>query len=324
MALFKKKAKEKKETPKKEGMFSHLKAGLNKTRHRLTGGLGNVFLGEKVIEQDVLDDIEGHLLSADIGFNVTHAFIERIKSALSRRQLENKESLITTLKQQMIEMLESVEEPLAIDTQKKPYVILVIGVNGTGKTTTIGKLAQRFQNEGLSVILAAGDTFRAAAIEQLQVWGNRHDIPVVAQSSNSDSASVIFDAMVSAKAKNIDILIADTAGRLHTQNNLMEELKKVVRVIKKQDDTAPHEVLLVLDAGIGQNNIVQAKEFHEAVGVSGLCLTKLDGTAKGGAIFAIAKTLQIPIRFIGVGEQASDLQAFNANQFVKALLGEDK
>ena len=267
----------------------------------------------------MFEELEEQLLIADIGVPTTSKIIKNLTEHASRKELQDAELLYQQLKVEMADILEPVAQPLVIDTTKKPYVILMVGVNGVGKTTTIGKLARKFQAEGKSVMLAAGDTFRAAAVEQLQVWGERNHIPVVAQSTGSDSASVIFDAMQSAAARNIDILIADTAGRLQNKNNLMDELKKIVRVMKKYDETAPHEIMLTLDAGTGQNAISQAKLFNEAVGLTGISLTKLDGTAKGGVIFAIADQFKLPIRYIGVGEKIEDLRGFNAKEFIEAL-----
>ena len=272
------------------------------------------------IDASTLEELHDALLMADVGVETSDFLIERLKQKVNRHTAKEPQQLTALLAEELKELLSPAEKPLIIGTQA-PFVILMVGVNGAGKTTSIGKLAKRFQDEGKSVMLAAGDTFRAAAVEQLQTLGERNNVPVIAQASGSDSAAVIFDAIQSARAKNIDVLIADTAGRLHTQNNLMDELKKIVRVIKKADDTAPHEILLVLDASIGQNALQQAKEFKKAVDVSGLIITKLDGTAKGGVVLSIAKTLNLPIRFIGVGEQKEDLQLFNAEQFVDALLG---
>jgi len=307
----------------KAGLFSRLKDGLKRTRSGLTDGMSDLVLGKKTIDDELLEDLETLLITADIGIEATTKLIGELTQQVSRNELKDADALLESLQAQMASMLDCSESTLQIDTSKKPYVILMVGINGAGKTTTIGKLAKRFQNEGHSVMLAAGDTFRAAAVEQLQAWGERNNIPVIAQHSGADSASVIFDAVQSAKAKGTDILIADTAGRLHTQDNLMEELKKVKRVIQKLDDEAPHEVMLVLDAGTGQNALVQAKQFYEAVGVSGITLTKLDGTAKGGIIFAIAHQLGLPIRFIGVGESIDDLRPFSAKDFVKALFAEN-
>ena len=307
----------------KAGLFIRLKDGLKRTRSGLTDGMSDLVLGKKTIDDELLEDLETLLITADIGIEATTKLIGELTQQVSRNELKDADALLESLQAQMAGMLDRSESTLQIDTSKKPYVILMVGINGAGKTTTIGKLAKRFQNDGHSVMLAAGDTFRAAAVEQLQTWGERNDIPVVAQHSGADSASVIFDAVQSARAKGADILIADTAGRLHTQDNLMEELKKVKRVIQKLDDEAPHEVMLVLDAGTGQNALVQAKQFYEAVGVSGITLTKLDGTAKGGIIFAIAHQLGLPIRFIGVGESIDDLRPFSAKDFVKALFAEN-
>jgi fused signal recognition particle receptor len=307
---------------KKSGLFGRLKTGLGKTRRGFADGMSNALLGRKEIDGELLEEIEELLLIADVGVETSQLLTADLTQRLARKELSSNEAVFNVLKEDLIAVLSKADKPLQINTENKPYVILMVGVNGSGKTTTIGKLAKQLQNEGKKVMLAAGDTFRAAAVEQLQVWGERNQIPVVAQQTGSDSASVIFDAMQSAQAKDIDVLIADTAGRLHTQNNLMEELKKIVRVIKKLDKTAPHEVMLVLDAGIGQNTLQQAKQFHAAVAVSGIVLTKLDGTAKGGIIFAIANQLQLPIRFIGVGEQIDDLRPFKADEFVKALFDE--
>lgn len=303
----------------KTGLFTRLKDGLNRTRSNLTEGLSDLVLGSKSIDDDLLEEIETLLLTADVGIEATGKLISELTRQVSRNELKDADALMASLQAQMVGLLNGSEAKLQVDASKKPYVILMVGINGAGKTTTIGKLAKRFQNDGHSVMLAAGDTFRAAAVEQLQTWGERNKIPVVAQHSGADSASVIFDAVQSAKARGADILIADTAGRLHTQDNLMEELKKVKRVIQKLDSEAPHEVMLVLDAGTGQNALIQAKQFYEAVGVTGITLTKLDGTAKGGIIFAIAHQLGLPIRFIGVGEGIDDLRPFEAEAFVKAL-----
>ncbi len=303
----------------KSGLFSRLKEGLKKTRTKLGSGLGDLLLGKKVIDEELIDDIEMQLLTADVGIEATQEVMEAVRGQVSRNELQTMDQLNTLLKQKLQDILTPCQKPLAIDTQKTPYIILMVGINGAGKTTTIGKLAKKFQSQGKSVMLAAGDTFRAAAVEQLQVWGKRNNIPVIAQHTGADSASVIYDAVQAAKAKDIDILIADTAGRLHTKSNLMEELKKVARVMKKLDDTAPHEVMLVLDAGTGQNAIMQAQEFNNSLRVSGIAITKMDGTAKGGVIFAIAKKLHLPIRFIGVGEKIEDLRDFEAKEFIDAL-----
>ena len=300
------------------GFFSRLVKGLLKTKQNIGAGFRSFFLGKK-IDDELFEELEEQLLIADIGVPTTSKIIKNLTEHASRKELQDAELLYQQLKVEMADILEPVAQPLVIDTTKKPYVILMVGVNGVGKTTTIGKLARKFQAEGKSVMLAAGDTFRAAAVEQLQVWGERNHIPVVAQSTGSDSASVIFDAMQSAAARNIDILVADTAGRLQNKNNLMDELKKIVRVMKKYDETAPHEIMLTLDAGTGQNAISQAKLFNEAVGLTGISLTKLDGTAKGGVIFAIADQFKLPIRYIGVGEKIEDLREFNAKEFIEAL-----
>ncbi|OOF55255.1 signal recognition particle-docking protein FtsY [Rodentibacter genomosp. 2] len=306
------------EKPSEGGFFSRLVKGLLKTKQNIGAGFRSFFLGKK-IDDELFEELEEQLLMADIGVPTTTKIIKNLTEHASRKQLQDAELLYQQLKVEMAAILEPVAQPLVIDSTKKPYVILMVGVNGVGKTTTIGKLARKFQAEGKSVMLAAGDTFRAAAVEQLQVWGERNNIPVVAQSTGADSASVIFDAMQSAAARNIDILIADTAGRLQNKNNLMDELKKIVRVMKKYDETAPHEIMLTLDAGTGQNAISQAKLFNEAVGLTGISLTKLDGTAKGGVIFAIADQFNLPIRYIGVGEKIEDLREFNAQEFIEAL-----
>ena len=309
---------ETREKPSEGGFFSRLVKGLLKTKQNIGAGFRSFFLGKK-IDEELFEELEEQLLIADIGVPTTSKIIKNLTEHASRKELQDAELLYQQLKVEMADILEPVAQPLEIDNTKKPYVILMVGVNGVGKTTTIGKLARKFQAEGKSVMLAAGDTFRAAAVEQLQVWGERNHIPVVAQSTGSDSASVIFDAMQSAAARNIDILIADTAGRLQNKNNLMDELKKIVRVMKKYDETAPHEIMLTLDAGTGQNAISQAKLFNEAVGLTGISLTKLDGTAKGGVIFAIADQFKLPIRYIGVGEKIEDLREFNAKEFIEAL-----
>lgn len=309
---------ETREKPSEGGFFSRLVKGLLKTKQNIGAGFRSFFLGKK-IDDELFEELEEQLLIADIGVPTTSKIIKNLTEHASRKELQDAELLYQQLKVEMADILEPVAQPLVIDATKKPYVILMVGVNGVGKTTTIGKLARKFQAEGKSVMLAAGDTFRAAAVEQLQVWGERNHIPVVAQSTGSDSASVIFDAMQSAAARNIDILIADTAGRLQNKNNLMDELKKIVRVMKKYDETAPHEIMLTLDAGTGQNAVSQAKLFNEAVGLTGISLTKLDGTAKGGVIFAIADQFKLPIRYIGVGEKIEDLREFNAKEFIEAL-----
>jgi len=305
--------------PTAESLYLRLKTQLKKTRT----GLGSVLLGQKEINEDLLEQIESSLLMADIGIDVTTDIISRLTDSLERHQLNDAETLETSLKEILLEILQPSCQPLVIPEQDTPFVILVVGINGVGKTTTIGKLAKRLQLQGHSVMLAAGDTFRAAAVEQLETWGERNNIHVVAQHTGADSASVIFDGVQSAKAKGIDVLIADTAGRLHTKSNLMDELSKIKRIMGKVDDKAPHEILLVLDAGTGQNAISQTKIFNEVVTLSGLTLTKLDGTAKGGVIFALAKQFKLPIRFIGVGEGIDDLQDFDAKTFVDALFVKD-
>ena len=305
----------------KTGFFARLKQGLSKTSASIGEGMASLFLGRKTLDDDLLEDIETRLLTADVGVEATAVIIQSLTQKVARKQLTDADALYKSLQAELAAMLKPVEAPLVI-TPKKPFVILVVGVNGAGKTTTIGKLAKKLQLEGKKVMLAAGDTFRAAAVEQLQVWGERNKIPVIAQHTGADSASVIFDAVQAAKARNIDVLIADTAGRLHTKDNLMEELKKVRRVIGKLDADAPHEVLLVLDAGTGQNAISQAKQFNQTVQLTGLALTKLDGTAKGGVIFALAKQFGLPIRYIGVGEGIDDLRTFEAEPFVQALFAE--
>ncbi|HDC4323833.1 signal recognition particle-docking protein FtsY [Aeromonas hydrophila] len=311
------------EKPQREGFFARLKRSLVRTRENIGSGFFGLFRGKK-IDDELFEELETQLLTADLGVDTTSRIIEGLVQHADRKQLKDAEALYGLLKQDMGEMLVKVEQPLVIDTSKKPYVILMVGVNGVGKTTTIGKLAKQFQAEGKSVMLAAGDTFRAAAVEQLQVWGQRNNIPVIAQHTGADSASVIYDAIEAARSRGADVLIADTAGRLQNKSNLMEELKKVVRVMKKLDDAAPHEIMLTLDAGTGQNALSQAKLFSEAVGLTGITLTKLDGTAKGGVIFAVADKFQIPIRYIGVGEGIDDLRPFVANDFIEALFSREE
>lgn len=306
----------------KLGFFARIKRGLSRTSNQLSEGLSSLLMGKKAIDDELLEEIETLLLMADVGVEATSEIIDDLTDRVARKQLGDSEALFAALKQSMADMLSKVEAPLVIDNSHQPYVILVVGVNGVGKTTTIGKLAKRFQTEGKSVLLAAGDTFRAAAVEQLQVWGERNQVPVVAQHTGADSASVIFDAVQSAQSRGVDVVIADTAGRLHNKSNLMEELTKVKRVMGKLDASAPHEVLLVLDAGTGQNAVSQASQFREAAGVTGLALTKLDGTAKGGIIFALSQKHGIPVRYIGVGESIDDLQPFSAADFIDALFGE--
>jgi fused signal recognition particle receptor len=299
------------------GWFARLKNSLARTRDNFSNRLANLFLGKKEIDEDLLEEIENLLLTADMGAATTATILEQLTQGISRKEIKDPAMVYAALQQSLIQILKSCEENFAITA--KPMVILMVGVNGAGKTTTIGKLAKYFQQQGQSILLAAGDTFRAAAVEQLKVWGERNDVPVISQQGNADSASVIFDAFQSAKAKGIDILIADTAGRLHAKTHLMDELKKIKKVLQKLDANAPHEVMLVLDASMGQNALTQAHVFHEALNVNGITLTKLDGTAKGGIIFAIANQLKIPIRFIGVGEKIEDLRPFDATNFVHAL-----
>ncbi len=309
--------------PVKEGFFARLKRGLMRTSENIGSGFIGLFRGKK-IDDDLFEELEEQLLIADVGVETTSRLISSLTDHASRKQLKDAEALYELLQQEMLATLEPVSVPLVPDNAAGPFVILMVGVNGVGKTTTIGKLAKQYQREGKSVMLAAGDTFRAAAVEQLQVWGQRNDIPVIAQHTGADSASVLFDALQAAKARNVDVLIADTAGRLQNKSHLMEELKKVVRVMKKLDPDAPHEVMLTLDASTGQNAISQAQLFHEAVGVTGISISKLDGTAKGGVIFAIADKFGIPIRYIGVGEQIDDLRTFNAKDFIEALFSQEK
>ena len=314
-------APQEQEKPTKEGFFARLKRSLVKTKQNLGSGFISLFRGKK-IDDDLFEELEEQLLIADVGVETTRKIITNLTEGASRKQLRDAEALYGLLKEEMSEILTKVEEPLNVEG-KTPFVILMVGVNGVGKTTTIGKLARQFEQQGKSVMLAAGDTFRAAAVEQLQVWGQRNEIPVIAQHTGADSASVIFDAIQAAKARNIDVLIADTAGRLQNKSHLMEELKKIVRVMKKLDVDAPHEVMLTIDASTGQNAISQAKLFHEAVGLTGITLTKLDGTAKGGVIFSVADQFSIPIRYIGVGERIEDLRPFNAGDCIEALFSRE-
>ena len=302
-----------------KGVISQLKKRLARTRHNLTDGLANLLLGQKEINEDLLEEIETLMLTADIGVDATSRIINDISEKVRRKELSDPAILNTVLKQELQQILEQCDRPVAVPENGRPQVILMVGINGAGKTTTIGKLAKRLQQDGQSVMLAAGDTFRAAAVEQLQTWGERNEIPIVAQHTGADSASVIFDALQAATARKIDVLIADTAGRLHTKTNLMDELSKIARVMKKIDPTAPHEVMLVVDATTGQNALNQAQQFNQAVGVTGITLTKMDGTAKGGILFAIADKLKMPIRFIGVGEAIEDLRQFDAEEFVDAM-----
>ena len=294
-----------------------LKDRLFKSKKRLGDGLSSLLIGKKKIDDELLEDLEILLISSDIGIQTTDKIIESVRKKASRKELKDSDSIYELIKIELESLL--VKDNLLEPNSDKTYVILVVGINGAGKTTTIGKLAKLFQSEGKSVMLAAGDTFRAAAVEQLQIWGERNNIPVIAQKTGADAASVVYDAYQSAVAKDIDILIADTAGRLHTQDNLMQELEKIKRVLKKHNENAPHETLLVIDGGSGQNAIQQANEFHKSINLSGLAVTKLDGTAKGGVLFAISDSLNLPIRFIGIGEAIDDLKPFNARDFVDAL-----
>ena len=316
------KSASKEDAEKPTGLFTSLRQRLSKTRESLSGGLADLLLGKKQIDDDLLEQIEDQLLMADVGIQATQKITQSLTESLQRSQLGDSESLIGALKSTMSEILEPCSVPLIVDSAKKPFVILMVGVNGAGKTTTVGKLAQQFKSQGLKVMLAAGDTFRAAAVEQLQSWGDRLDVPVIKQGQGADSASVIYDALQSAQARNIDVLIADTAGRLHTQTSLMDELEKIKRVMTKLDPDAPQETLLVLDAGTGQNALAQASNFRDSVGITGIVLTKLDGTAKGGMIFNVAEQLQTPIRFIGIGESVEDLRPFDNVEFVDALLAD--
>jgi len=300
------------------GLYSRFRRGLSRTGSQFSSGIGALILGRKAIDDDVLEALEEQLLTADIGMEATQRIISAITERISRKELSDGAAVMEATKSALLDILKPCEQPLVTEGQK-PFVILVVGVNGAGKTTTIGKLAHRFKAQGKRVMLAAGDTFRAAAVEQLQAWGERNDVPVIAQHTGADSASVLFDALQAANARGVDILIADTAGRLQNKSHLMDELAKVVRVMQKVDSEAPHETLLVLDAGTGQNAVSQAEEFDKTVGVSGIALSKLDGTARGGVIFAIAQKLARPIRFVGIGEGVTDLQPFEANAFVDAL-----
>ena len=306
----------------KQGFFSRLRRGLGRTSENLVQGMGTLFLGRKEIDEELLEELESRLLLADVGVDATRDIIDHLTQRVSRKELTHAEGLQAALREELQSVLKPCEGPLDV-AGKKHFVLLLVGVDGVDKTTPLGTLARRYMAEGRSVMLAAGDTFRAAAVEQLQVWGDRNNVPVIAQHTGADSASVLFDALQAAQAREVDVLIADTAGRLSNKDNLMEELKKVVRVMGKLDPDAPHEVMLVLDAGTGQNALAQAAQFQQWVGVTGLSLTKLDGTAKGGVIFAIAKKLGLPIRFIGVGEAVEDLRPFEASQFIEALFAGD-
>ncbi len=302
-----------------ENNTANLSCSLEKTKRTFSDGMADFLLGKKNIDNKLLDELETRLLSADVGINATTAIIEKLQNDISRKVISDADSLHIKLADIMKTILQPCEQTL--DTgSATPFVILVVGINGAGKTTSIGKLANYFKQQGKSVMLAAGDTFRAAAVEQLQEWGKRNDVPVISQGSGADPASVIFDAVQSASSKNIDIIIADTAGRLHTQDNLMDELAKIKRVLGKLDASAPHETLMVMDAGFGQNALHQVQQFHDSIGLTGMAVTKLDGTAKGGILFSIAKTLKLPVRFIGIGEGIDDFRPFNAGEFVDALL----
>ena len=310
----------KKEKPaERQGFIKRLRARLNRGDSWLTYDLANLAPGGK-IDEDALEELESMLVMADVGIDTTSRITEDLQKRLARKELKDVDALRDGLRHALIDILSPVEQPLDIDPQHRPFVILMVGVNGAGKTTTIGKLARRFKDQGLSVMLAAGDTFRAAAVEQLQAWGQRNDVPVVSQQSGADPAAVIFDAWEAARARGVDVLLADTAGRLQNQQGLMDELAKIRRVIARRDDTAPHEVMLVLDASQGQNALVQAQKFHDALGLTGITVTKLDGSAKGGILLAIANALQVPVRYIGIGEKAEDMQPFVAGDFVDALL----
>lgn len=302
-----------------QGFFKRLRARLNRGDSWLTYDLANLAPGGQ-IDEDALEELESMLVMADVGIDTTTRIIEDLQKRLARKELKDLESLRNGLRHSLVDILSPVEQPLDIDPQHRPFVILMVGVNGAGKTTSIGKLARRFKDQGMSVMLAAGDTFRAAAVEQLQAWGERNDVPVIAQQSGADPAAVIFDAWEAARARGIDVLLADTAGRLQNQQGLMDELAKIRRVIARRDDTAPHEIMLVLDASQGQNALIQAQKFHDALGLTGITVTKLDGSAKGGILLAIANALQVPVRFIGIGEKAEDMQPFVADEFVDALL----
>ncbi|MFY9178937.1 MAG: signal recognition particle-docking protein FtsY, partial [Venatoribacter sp.] len=304
--------------------FKRMRQGLSRTRSGLSDGLSDLLLGKKEIDEDLLEELETQLLMADVGVETTSKIMATLNEKIGRNEVSDSDALYKVLVNELQSILKKVERPLETNTGQIPFIILMVGINGVGKTTTIGKLAKQYQAKGKKVMLAAGDTFRAAAVEQLQVWGERNNVPVIAQHTGADSASVLYDAVQAAKNRGIDILIADTAGRLHTKDNLMQELEKVIRVIKKHDYSAPHEVMLVLDAGTGQNAINQLKHFKESVGVTGLTLSKLDGTAKGGVIFALAQQFGVPVRFIGIGEGVDDLRTFNAEEFTKALFQKEE
>ena len=318
--MFGKKDEAATENGKRDGFIKRLRSRINSGDNWLTYDLANLAPGGK-IDEDSLEELESLLVMADVGIATTERIIGDLQKSLARQELKDKDSLRDGLRRSILAILEPVAKPLNISRQEKPFVILMVGVNGAGKTTTIGKLARRLRNQGLSVMLAAGDTFRAAAVEQLQAWGQRNDVPVIAQQSGADPAAVIFDAWEAATARGIDVLLADTAGRLQNQRGLMDELAKIKRVVARQDSDAPHEVMLVLDASQGQNALVQAEKFHETLGLTGITVTKLDGSAKGGILLAIANQLQVPVRFIGIGESAEDMQSFSAAEFTDDLLG---
>ncbi|AJI55371.1 signal recognition particle-docking protein FtsY [Francisella philomiragia] len=307
------------EQDNKKGLFSRLQSGLSKTASKFGSGLSTILMGQKVVDDELLEDIEMQLLTSDVGVEATDEIVEYLRGKVARNELQTADKLNEIIQDKLTEIILPCQKPLQINHENTPYVILIVGVNGVGKTTTIGKLTKKLQSEGKSVILAAGDTFRAAAVEQLREWGDRNNTQVVYQKEGADSASVIYDAISSAKSRGIDVVIADTAGRLHNKDNLMQELKKVVKVIKKVDDSAPHETMLVVDATTGGNALSQAEAFNEIVNLTGITITKLDGTAKGGIVFSIAKKMGLPLRFIGVGEKIDDLQVFNAKNFTKAL-----
>ena len=318
--MFGKKDKAATENGKRDGFIKRLRSRINSGDNWLTYDLANVARGG-IIDEDSLIELESLLVMADVGISTTERIIGDLQKSLARNELKDKDGLRDGLRRSILAILEPVSKPLNVPQQERPFVILMVGVNGAGKTTSIGKLARRLQSQGLSVMLAAGDTFRAAAVEQLQAWGERNDVPVIAQQSGADPAAVIFDAWEAATARGIDVLLADTAGRLQNQQGLMDELAKIKRVVARQDSDAPHEVMLVLDASQGQNALVQAEKFHEALGLTGITITKLDGSAKGGILLAIANQFQVPVRFIGIGEAVEDMQSFSAKEFTDALLG---
>jgi fused signal recognition particle receptor len=309
----------KEKTTEPQSFFKRLRARLNRGDSWLTYDLANLAPGGE-IDKDVLEELESLLVMADVGVDTTEQIIDDLQKSLARKELKDVDALRRALHRSLVGILEPVSLPLEITAQEGPFVILMVGVNGAGKTTTIGKLANRFKEQGLSVMLAAGDTFRAAAVEQLQAWGERNEVPVISQQPGADPAAVVFDAWDAARARNIDVLLADTAGRLQNQQGLMDELEKIKRILGRRDSTAPHEIMLVLDASQGQNALVQAQKFHEVLGLTGITVTKLDGSAKGGILLAIANQLKVPLRFIGIGESLEDMQPFSAEEFVSALL----